>query len=228
MNYNSFDINNQNFESLFAEIDCAKTNDSNQKKINVLTENPVLENTCFEESIQLFAFPNTNQIPSLEMSVGDSDSLHSLDSFEINSEVEQTSNKRKLSQAAGRIGANKRLSTSSTVSSGSCQTARFGNKTVEKGTDEYDSRRIKNNEAVKKCRQKNIEQQKVREEKLHSLTQENKELSNKVESLSKELDLLKNLFFNINKTTQLPCEIETRIKSLEAWKEKNKTLLNSH
>jgi hypothetical protein len=223
----NFDINNQDFESIFAEIDCAKANDSNQEKTNVLIENPVLENTCFEESIQLFQFPNTDQIPRLKMSVGDSDSSNSLDSFEANNEVEPLTNKRKLSQAAGRIGANKRLSTSSTVSSGSGQTARFGNKVVEKGTNEYDSRRTKNNEAVKKCRQKNIEQQKNREEKLQSLTQENKELSNKVESLSKELDLLKNLFFNINKTTQLPFEIETRIKSLEEWKEKNKTLLNS-
>ena len=80
---------------------------------------------------------------------------------------------------------------------------------------------------MKRTRERAASQKKIKDKKLEILIQEIKELPKKTESFSEELDMLKNLFFNMNKTTQLPFEIETRIKSLEEWKEKNKTLLNS-
>lgn len=125
---------------------------------------------------------------------------------------------RSSNKAAGKISSVKRLSTQSNTSSTKSEKelARFGNKYVIKHTTEYDERRVKNNEAVKKCRQKTIEKQKEREKRLNDMQEENRKLNNIVESLHKELNVLKNIFLQMNSVNKLPNDLEERIKNLEA------------
>lgn len=59
---------------------------------------------------------------------------------------------------------------------------------------EYEAKRAKNNEAVKKCREKAKEKAKQTSEKVTNLCQENEKLEEKLKLLSKELDFLKNVF----------------------------------
>lgn len=93
--------------------------------------------------------------------------------------------------------------------------ARFGNKYVVKHTDEYKERRNKNNDAVKRCRAKIQEKQKERETRLKELSDENRKLSNQVDSLTKELNVLKGILGNMNPHFRLPNELEEKIKRLE-------------
>lgn len=72
--------------------------------------------------------------------------------------------------------------------------ARFGNKQVIKYSDEYHDRRVKNNEAVKKSRMKAKEKQKSSEGQMEKLTEENRHLSDRVDTLMKELQLLRSLY----------------------------------
>ena len=72
--------------------------------------------------------------------------------------------------------------------------ARFGNKQVIKYSDEYHDRRIKNNEAVKKSRMKAKEKQKSSDGQMHKLTEENRNLNDRVDTLMKELQLLRSLY----------------------------------
>jgi hypothetical protein len=72
--------------------------------------------------------------------------------------------------------------------------ARFGNKQVIKYSDEYHDRRIKNNEAVKKSRMKAKEKQKSSEGQMQQLTEENRLLSDRVDLLMKELQVLRSLY----------------------------------
>jgi hypothetical protein len=72
--------------------------------------------------------------------------------------------------------------------------ARFGNKQVIKYSDEYHDRRIKNNEAVKKSRMKAKEKQQSSEHQMNKLTQENRSLSDRVDLLMKELQVLRSLY----------------------------------
>lgn len=94
--------------------------------------------------------------------------------------------------------------------------ARFGNKYVPKGTTEYDERRNKNNDAVKKCRAKLQVQQQEREKRLKELTEENRKLSNTVESLNKELSVLKGILSTMKPQYNLPTDIEEKIRKLES------------
>jgi hypothetical protein len=95
-------------------------------------------------------------------------------------------------------------------------TARFGNKYVQKGTDEYNDRRNKNNDAVKKCRAKLQEKQQEREQRLKELTEENRKLTSTVDSLNKELSVLKGILATMKPQCSLPSEIEEKIKKLES------------
>lgn len=76
--------------------------------------------------------------------------------------------------------------------------ARFGNKSVIKYSDEYHDRRVKNNEAVKKSRMKSKEKQKETEGKMSELANENRTLSDRVDLLMKELQVLKSLYKELN------------------------------
>lgn len=76
--------------------------------------------------------------------------------------------------------------------------ARFGNKQVIKYSDEYHDRRVKNNEAVKKSRMKAKEQQKETQSKMSKLANENRALTDRVDLLMKELQVLKSLYKELN------------------------------
>jgi len=77
--------------------------------------------------------------------------------------------------------------------------ARFGNKQVIKYSDEYHSRRIKNNEAVKKSRMKAKEKQQTSEVQMNKLTDENRMLNDRVDLLMKELQVLRSLYKELKK-----------------------------
>lgn len=90
--------------------------------------------------------------------------------------------------------------------------ARFGNKFVIKDTDEYEDRRKKNNEAVKKCREKNTQLQQEREEKMNRLNEENRRLQSTVENLTKELNVLKGIIKQTTPISQLPARLQSILK----------------
>lgn len=90
--------------------------------------------------------------------------------------------------------------------------ARFGNKFVEKYTDEYEQRRMNNNEAVKKCREKLTKTQQMREERMRQLADENKKLLGTVDTLSKELNVLKGIIIKMH--NKLPEHLEKLIAEL--------------
>jgi hypothetical protein len=91
----------------------------------------------------------------------------------------------------------------------------FGNKVVEKDTEEYKKRRVSNNEAVKKCRQKGMEEQKEKEERMKYLDSENKRLNNKVDTLQKELSVLKNILLQMSPHKKIPEQFEKMIKAAD-------------
>ena len=91
----------------------------------------------------------------------------------------------------------------------------FGNKVVPKATDEYYKRRENNNEAVKKCREKLTQKQMERESRMKTLDDENKKLTSTVESLNKELNVLKNIIIQMNPQQKLPDYISNLFKQLE-------------
>lgn len=64
----------------------------------------------------------------------------------------------------------------------------------EKDSDEYKRRRERNNEAVRKSRQKSRQKASETEDKVTSLKKENADLEQRVTVLNKELELLKDLF----------------------------------
>jgi hypothetical protein len=88
--------------------------------------------------------------------------------------------------------------------------ARFGNKQVIKYSNEYHDRRIKNNEAVKKSRMKAKQQQKVTQSQMSKLANENHTLTDRVDLLMKELQVLKSLYKELNQ--DLPA---SAVKALE-------------
>ncbi|CAF0881016.1 unnamed protein product [Brachionus calyciflorus] len=94
----------------------------------------------------------------------------------------------------------------------------FGNKVVEKNTDEYTKRRESNNEAVKKCRQKLLEKQKEREDRMKKLQDENKVLTNTVDKLSQELNVLKNIIIQMSPDKKLPAQITNMYMEVEHFK----------
>jgi hypothetical protein len=91
----------------------------------------------------------------------------------------------------------------------------FGNKVVEKGTEEYDKRRHNNNLAVKLCRLKQAENQKKREETMKTLEDENKRLTQKVQKLTQELTCLKEVIHSMN-PKKLPSNISELINRVES------------
>ncbi|GFO16301.1 CCAAT enhancer binding protein [Plakobranchus ocellatus] len=68
---------------------------------------------------------------------------------------------------------------------------------VEKGTEEYVEKRARNNVAVRKSRAKAKQKQRETESRVKSLLEQNDQLQKKVDSLTKELNVLKGLFVNI-------------------------------
>lgn len=91
----------------------------------------------------------------------------------------------------------------------------FGNKVVEKNTDEYAKRRDANNAAVKKCRQKTLEKQKEREDRMKNLNEENQRLNETVKKLYQELDVLKNIIIQMSPDKKLPANIAIMYKEVE-------------
>lgn len=84
----------------------------------------------------------------------------------------------------------------------------FGNKRVVVDTDEYHTRRKNNNEAVKKCREKAEKEQKEREERMNKLDNENKNLKEKLGSLTKEMEVLKGIIISMRPENKLPENIQ--------------------
>lgn len=64
----------------------------------------------------------------------------------------------------------------------------------DKNSSEYKERRDRNNVAVKKSREKSREKARSTKDRVSNLRQENEELEKKVQILSKELSVLKDLF----------------------------------
>jgi predicted nuclease with TOPRIM domain len=91
-----------------------------------------------------------------------------------------------------------------------CKLARFGNKKVIKYSDEYHHQRIKNNESVKNSRLKSKQKQKETECKMNKLAEENRTLNERVDSLMKELQVLRSLYKELGQ--DLPVDA---VKALE-------------
>lgn len=91
----------------------------------------------------------------------------------------------------------------------------FGNKVVVKETDEYFKRRESNNVAVKKCREKTTQKQQERESRMRDLDEENKKLTNTVDTLHKELNVLKNIIITMSPDKKLPEHIQTLLKNID-------------
>jgi predicted nuclease with TOPRIM domain len=88
--------------------------------------------------------------------------------------------------------------------------ARFGNKKVIKYSDEYHHQRLKNNESVKNSRFKAKQKQKETEGKMNKLAEENRTLNERVDSLMKELQVLRSLYKELGQ--DLPVDA---VKALE-------------
>ena len=80
---------------------------------------------------------------------------------------------------------------------------------LEKGSEEYTLKRQRNNIAVRKSRDKAKLKQKETEDKVRVLTDQNKDLQNRVDLLTKELNVLKGLFANVG--AALPKEYKNYI-----------------
>ena len=94
--------------------------------------------------------------------------------------------------------------------SAKCKLARFGNKKVVKFSDEYHHQRLKNNESVKNSRIKAKKKQKETEVKMNRLADDNRTLNDRVDSLMKELQVLKSLYKELGQ--DLPADA---VKALE-------------
>jgi len=93
----------------------------------------------------------------------------------------------------------KRKSDAESETSAERKLARFGNKQVIKYSNEYHDRRLKNNEAVKKSRLKAKEKQKSSDSQMSQLTEENRRLNDRVEMLTKELQVLRSLYKDLKR-----------------------------
>ncbi|XP_035678593.1 CCAAT/enhancer-binding protein delta-like [Branchiostoma floridae] len=81
---------------------------------------------------------------------------------------------------------------------GKAQSSRGGRRALQKGTEEYTTRRQRNNVAVRKSREKAKQRNLETQQKVQELQQENEKLQKRVELLTKELDTLKSLFTNVS------------------------------
>lgn len=77
-------------------------------------------------------------------------------------------------------------------------------KNLDKASDEYKRRRERNNIAVRKSREKAKQRCKDTERRVSDLVSENDKLRKRVELLSKELSVLKNLLANVGVQQNLP------------------------
>ena len=91
-----------------------------------------------------------------------------------------------------------------------CKLARFGNKKVVKYSDEYRHQRLKNNESVKNSRLKAKQKQRETEGRMNKLAEENRVLNERVDTLMKELQVLRSLYKELGQ--ELPVEA---VKALE-------------
>lgn len=73
---------------------------------------------------------------------------------------------------------------------------------VPKQSEDYRKRRERNNIAVRKSRQLSRQKAKVTQEKVSQLRQENRELEQKVQLLTKELSVLRDLFMSTAAVSQ--------------------------
>lgn len=90
----------------------------------------------------------------------------------------------------------------------------FGNKKVEIGTPEYETRRRNNNEAVKKCREKSEKEQREREENMKKLSEENSRLTERMNTMAKEMDVLKGIIISMRPDNKLPEYIQTALSDI--------------
>lgn len=88
--------------------------------------------------------------------------------------------------------------------------ARFGNKKVVKYSDEYHHQRLKNNESVKNSRLKAKHKQRETEGRMNKLADENRVLNERVDTLMKELQVLRSLYKELGQ--DLPADA---VKALE-------------
>lgn len=88
-----------------------------------------------------------------------------------------------------------------------CRSSSGKKKVTSKGTPEYRARRERNNEAVRKSRQKSKIYHKEMESRVMELMTHNKTLENKVEQLTKELNVLKQLFNVTSSTNEKTLEL---------------------
>lgn len=85
-------------------------------------------------------------------------------------------------------------SESATNSTAAAKPSSKKRKQLDKGSEEYRKRREKNNEAVKKSRIKSKAKTVETQDQVNVLMQENQLLNQKVASLTKEFELLKDLY----------------------------------
>jgi len=157
----------------------------------VLTDVPMQQNDECSEQIDI----GTNSVSSSSLITPATHDDTTTSSMESTSDVERDDiNRRGVKKSGGPVR----------------KMARFGNKSVVKFSDEYHDRRIKNNEAVKKSRLKSKEKQKDTEGKMSKLADENRTLSDRVDLLMKELQVLKSLYKELNQ--DLPVDA---VKALE-------------
>ncbi|XP_035211611.1 CCAAT/enhancer-binding protein beta-like [Stegodyphus dumicola] len=81
-------------------------------------------------------------------------------------------------------------------------------KPIDKGSDEYRRRRERNNIAVRKSREKAKQRCKDTEKRVCDLVSENDKLRKRVELLSKELSVLKNLLSNVGVSSEAAIKAE--------------------
>ena len=91
----------------------------------------------------------------------------------------------------------------------------FGNQVVPKGTPEYDVRREKNREAVKKSREKKAQENLERDEKMPELHKENDTLKANLDSLVKEINEIKDNILLLNRGRNLPEDISKLFQQFE-------------
>jgi len=95
-------------------------------------------------------------------------------------------------------------------------------KPLDKGSDEYRRRREKNNEAVKKSRIKSKVKTAETQEQVNDLIHENQLLNQKVASLSKEFELLKELYQAHAKNPETKDEVDLRTLMAPEGEDKDK------
>lgn len=83
---------------------------------------------------------------------------------------------------------------------------RLGQRSADKQSNEYRLRRDRNNKFVRACREKARHRHKEVENRVNELLSENKQLSQRVESLTSELAIYRNLFVSVG--ASVPPEVE--------------------